>query len=273
MCIWNAGLTKKTTTTGSGFILSLTAAESSFGGDGGKCGGKTNQVGTWSGPFATFRWDTTGVRFKKLSVREIKEDGDFTEPPPPGGGGPGTPPPPGEDPFMRLTYPSTGITAIGDNGAVPAYVNDQNLATGWAYEAGLPAWIKIDMGALKRISSLRVAWTRGNERTYGFNIETSEDNATFIERLSKSTSGATEEFEDYDLIDVNGRYVRINVLTNSQKNTAAIKEIEVYGDNTPIGQEPPAGPEPPGPDPAFLYIKRKHTYNVNHNSQDLCGGG
>ena len=65
---------------------------------------------------------------------------------------------------------------------------------------------------LKRITAFRIAWTRGNERTVGFNIETSEDNVTFTQRLSKSTSGTTEEFEDYDITDVNGRYVRINVL-------------------------------------------------------------
>jgi hypothetical protein len=249
------------------------SGQSAFGGDGKRCGGKSNQVLTWSGPFATFRWDTSGVRFKKLSVREIKEDGNFTEPPPPGGGTPPPgQPPPGEDPFMRLVYPSTGVTASGDNGNVAANVNDQNINTVWTME-GLPAWVKIDMGALKKISSFRIAWTRGNERTVGFNIETSEDNITFTQRLSKSTSGATEDFEDYDVTDVNGRYVKINVLTNSQKNTASIREIEIHGDNTPIGQEPPAGPEPVGPDPAFLYIKRKHTYNVNYTSEDLCGGG
>ena len=68
------------------------SGQSSFGGDGDKCDGKTIKSVHGQGPFATFRWDTTGVRFKKFSVREIKEDGDFTEPPPPGGGGP-TPPP------------------------------------------------------------------------------------------------------------------------------------------------------------------------------------
>lgn len=250
------------------------SGQSAFGGGGGHCNGKSSQVGTWSGPFATFRWDTDGVRFKKWSVREIKEDGDFTTPPPGGGVPPpgGGVPPPGDDPFMRFVYPSTAITASGDNGNVAANVNDQNINTVWTME-GLPAWIKIDMGALKKITSFRIAWTRGNERTVGFNIETSEDNATFSQRLAKSTSGATEDFEDYDITDVNGRYVKINILTNSQKNTASIREIEVHGDNTPIGAEPPTGPEPPGQDPAFLYVKRKHTFNVNYTSEDLCGGG
>ena len=83
------------------------SGQSSFGGDGGRCGGKKNQVLTWSGPFATFRWDTDGVRFKKFSVREIKEDGDFTSTTAwrrntttPGGG----PPPPGAKILSCVLY-------------------------------------------------------------------------------------------------------------------------------------------------------------------------
>ena len=170
---------------------------------------------------------------------------------------------------MRLVYPSTSITAIGDNGNVAANVNDQNINTVWTMEA-LPAWIKMDLGAVKRISYLRIAWTRGNERTVGFNIETSEDNITFTQRLNKTSTGLTEEFEQYDFTDINGRYVMVNILTNSQKNTASIREIEVWGDNTPIGEEPPAGPEPPGPDPSYVYLKRKHVYNVNFSTGQEC---
>jgi hypothetical protein len=251
------------------------SGQSEFGGDGGKCGGKKNQVLTWSGPFATFRWDTDGVRFKKFSVREIKEDGAFTPTPPPGGGFPPPPPggvpppPPGEEPYQRFVYPSTSVTAIGDNGNVAANVNDQNISTVWTYEA-LPGWIKIDLGALKKIAYARIAWTRGNERTVSFNIETSGDNITFTQILSKSSSGNTEDFEQYDFTDHNARYVKINVLTNSQKNTASIREIEVWGDNTPIGGEPAPGPEPSAPDPAFAYLKRKHVYNVNFSTGQEC---
>jgi hypothetical protein len=47
-----------------------------WGNQGGYCGGAPDQIITWGGPIATFRWDhATNVDFKNLSVREI-------EPPP-----------------------------------------------------------------------------------------------------------------------------------------------------------------------------------------------
>jgi hypothetical protein len=47
-----------------------------WGNQGGYCGGDPDQIITWGGPIATFRWDSaTDVDFKNLSVREI-------EPPP-----------------------------------------------------------------------------------------------------------------------------------------------------------------------------------------------
>ena len=246
------------------------SGQSSFGGDGDKCGGKRNQVGTWSGPFATFRWDTTGVRFKKFSVREIKEDGDFTEPPPPGGGGP-TPPPIGEDPYHRFVYPSTAVKATSADGNVPANVNDGSLDTRWSSQS-LPATLTVDLGAVKKLGYVRVAWYRGTERTYTYEVATSLDNSDFS-TVKTGSSFSQADFERYDFTDLNARYVSLTVLSNSQASVAAVSEFDAWGDETPIGQEPPAGPEPPGPDPAFVYLKRKHTYNVNYTSEDLCSGG
>ena len=43
-----------------------------WGNQGGYCGGDPDQIITWGGPIATFRWDSaTDVDFKNLSVREI----------------------------------------------------------------------------------------------------------------------------------------------------------------------------------------------------------
>ena len=40
--------------------------------EGKECNGKKDQIITWGGPIATFRWDdATDVDFKFLSVREI----------------------------------------------------------------------------------------------------------------------------------------------------------------------------------------------------------
>ncbi|MDW0176100.1 MAG: hypothetical protein QOK58_07575, partial [Nitrososphaeraceae archaeon] len=43
-----------------------------WGNAGRECGGKADQIITWGGPIAAFRWDgATDVDIKKFSVREI----------------------------------------------------------------------------------------------------------------------------------------------------------------------------------------------------------
>jgi hypothetical protein len=44
-----------------------------LGSDGSKCGGAPDQIITWGGPIAVFRWDNANdVSIKDLSVREIQ---------------------------------------------------------------------------------------------------------------------------------------------------------------------------------------------------------
>jgi hypothetical protein len=44
-----------------------------WGDEGGECDGEPDQIITWGGPIATFRWDgATNVHIKNLSVREIQ---------------------------------------------------------------------------------------------------------------------------------------------------------------------------------------------------------
>jgi hypothetical protein len=44
-----------------------------WGSEGSECGGKPDQILTWGGPVATFRWDgATDVDIRNFSVREIR---------------------------------------------------------------------------------------------------------------------------------------------------------------------------------------------------------
>jgi hypothetical protein len=47
--------------------------EGGWGDEGGECGGDPDQIITWGGPIATFRWDgASDVDIKNFSVREIE---------------------------------------------------------------------------------------------------------------------------------------------------------------------------------------------------------
>lgn len=55
------------------FITSGALSPAPWGGQGTQCGGDPDQIITWGGPVATFRWDSaTDVDIKNFSVREIQ---------------------------------------------------------------------------------------------------------------------------------------------------------------------------------------------------------
>jgi hypothetical protein len=258
-------------------------------GDGNHCSGVTNQRLTWSAPLATFRWDVSGLRFKKLSVREINPTGTTpppgppsppgSPPPPPPSPGVPAPPPPGTDLSTRLIYPSSGITAIGHNGNIPANINDGNDDTLWAYVT-LPSWIMIDLAALRKLSYIRIRWGRylQGEATIGFNVETSENNVNFKTMFTGAhvVVPSTGVYQQVDMQDHNARFIRINITSNSfsSANATGINSLDAWGDLTPIGAEPPPpSPEPIPIDTNYVYQSSIHRYHVNYTSAstiDAC---
>jgi hypothetical protein len=146
----------------------------------------------------------------------------------------------------RLTLINGNITVNGFTGGanVAANVNDDNVFTIWSY-TGLPAWIKVDLGALKRISRVGIHWYRYLPPTsmiFGFNIETSPDNTVWTKRLPvgtgnmNSASHVATQMEYYDLTpNVDARYVRVNVVSVSGTIPAfaAMRELQVWGSDTP----------------------------------------
>jgi hypothetical protein len=147
----------------------------------------------------------------------------------------------------KLTFPSSNITVTGEVGEpyLKANMNDANPNTHWAY-VPLPQWVIIDLGALKRISRVAIHWHRSSpptNMTYGFTIETSGDNVIWTKRVpatgldQNSATAAATGMEYYDIIpNVDARYIRININTVAYSGTdtfAAIRELEVWGSNTP----------------------------------------
>src|SRR4029079_2262144 len=103
-------------------------------------------------------------------------------------------PPPSSD-KCDSNLPISAVTASGrqsGNPASGATDNDQN--TRWSNQ-GFGSWIRLDLGSVKKICSLGIAWYRGNERTNTLEIATSSDGSTFTtigSEKSKGTSSALE---------------------------------------------------------------------------------
>lgn len=81
-------------------------------------------------------------------------------------------------------------------------------------------WIQYDLGATARVTAVQLAFVKGNERVYRFDVELSEDGKTWAAVFSGKSSGKDKGFETFDLKPTSGRYVRIRGFGNSSKDFA-----------------------------------------------------
>jgi hypothetical protein len=124
--------------------------------------------------------------------------------------------------------PISGVTASGNDGNVPSNVLDNNLATRWSSN-GVGQWIRADLGSIKNICSVDIAWYNGNARKYHFVIATSSDGTTFTNKFSGDSSGTTLNSEKYTIPATDARYVRVTVNGNTANNWASITELDIFG--------------------------------------------
>jgi hyaluronate lyase len=137
----------------------------------------------------------------------------------------------------------TTSTALSySSGNRPSYTTDGKTGTRWtssftpsAGKTGFgfdSTWIRWDLGSLKTVSYMNIAWYLGSSRTTSFKLEISNDGTTWTElRARGNSTGTTSSLEKYDFTDATGRYVRLVSYGNntSSPNSTNIIEIEIYG--------------------------------------------
>jgi hypothetical protein len=120
-----------------------------------------------------------------------------------------------------------GISASASDKSFPASaVLDLNPQTLWS-TYGMGAWLQLDLGKVKTVCGLDIAWYKGNQRNVNFIISVSKDGSTYKNVFDSKSSGTTTSFERYDLQDVDARYVKITVNGNTQNNYATIADLRV----------------------------------------------
>jgi F5/8 type C domain/Bacterial Ig domain len=125
-------------------------------------------------------------------------------------------------PIIRLT------SSASERGNPPINAIDRNLNTRWSSNA-INKYIQVDMGSNKTICGLSTAWFKGDTRQYLFTISTSVDGLNYSNVLQGSSSGHTQQPENYQIHSTSARYVKITVSRNTQNDRASISEITIYG--------------------------------------------
>jgi len=148
-------------------------------------------------------------------------------------------------------------TAFDDgsgHGSYPATnVIDGNtdFASRWA-GSGSPVNLTVQLNETTDISSVGVAWGRGDSRAYTFEIYARPGtNGSWTKVYDDVSSGTTADIEVFDIDDIAAQQIRIKTFSNTANTTwTNITEVEVYGGGsvTPPTTNPTLDPSAPPSD-------------------------
>lgn len=137
------------------------------------------------------------------------------------------------------------VTASAHDGNVPANALDDNLGTRWS-AGGAGQWIRFDLGEVVDVEEVDIAWYKGDQRLFDFDIEASSDGSTWSLVHAGTSSGTTTAPETYDVTDSTARYVRIVGYGNTSNDWNSITEVDIYGCGQGLAGEAPPLLQPPG---------------------------
>ena len=145
-------------------------------------------------------------------------------------------------PNLPYFIPAGNVTASADDGNIPANTVDNNRYTRWSAQntAEINQSLTVDLGMVKPIGYLGIAFYSGHTRASIFDILVSNDGEVWTEEvMGLQSSGTGEEVEAIDLhsLEINARYVRYvghgnNSPTPAQKDWNSLSELQVYPPHT-----------------------------------------
>lgn len=126
--------------------------------------------------------------------------------------------------------------------AANAIDNDTSFASRFATRAN-PNDLFLNLGTVRNLEDVQIAWGRGNARTYEFEIAVREDEGdNWNTVFDGNSSGDTLDFETYNVGDRRAQFIRIRGFSNSAGTRwTDITEVRVFGrDVSNIGVTVPA---------------------------------
>lgn len=133
------------------------------------------------------------------------------------------------------TFAYNGIRSITASGFEPNTTNtpdktmDFDLNTRWSC-FGTGQWIMYDLGEVKNVKSLDVAFYSGASRKGIFKISLSADSAKFTDVFDGMSGGTTTEMENYAFKPQPARYIKITGNGNTSSQWNSITEVRVNAD-------------------------------------------
>jgi hypothetical protein len=151
--------------------------------------------------------------------------------------------PPGDDGGTVEPVAIAGVNASKEQHPnVAANTLDGDLSTRWsAY--GLGVYATYELSAETTVEEVHMAWYRGDQRNYDFEIAVSTDGSNWTTVRNGSSGGSTLGLEAYAFSPTSARFVRITGYGNSANNWNAVTEVAVLGQTEVPSDDSPALPE------------------------------
>lgn len=124
------------------------------------------------------------------------------------------------------------------SGDTPENAADIDFTTTWS-SLGVGSFIQADLGTLKTICGVDIAWYNGESSQYVFEISVSKDGMNFEQVYEGISDGKSIRPQNYDFSNIDAKFVRITVFGNDKNNWAGITELSVKGFAPPL---PPNDP-------------------------------
>jgi hypothetical protein len=124
------------------------------------------------------------------------------------------------------------------SGDTPENAADIDFTTTWS-SLGVGSYIQADLGTLKTICGVNIAWYNGESSQYVFEISVSKDGMNFEQVYEGISDGKSIRPQNYDFSNTDAKFVRITVFGNDKNNWVGITELSVKGFTPPL---PPNDP-------------------------------
>ena len=147
---------------------------------------------------------------------------------------------------------------------------DGDSETEWS-AGDLGSFLQLDLGGVKKICSIDVSWSDGDEKSNNFVVSVSRDGTTFEDVLRSSSSGTTELKEHYGLPTKDGRYLRITFYGDSENDEhVTLRELAVNVRSA--NEKPTIVPEARGESIPFMrdpQLTASHSSNGTNNNESI----
>ena len=170
--------------------------------------------------------------------------------------------------------PITNVVASKntEKGNTAKNVIDSKVNLRWAAN-GVGSFIQADLGSIKTICSLGIAWYKGDARHYNFDISVSKDGNAYTKAFSGTSTGKTSQIENNTFREIDGRYIKVTVNGNSENDWASITEMRVDGlinsPSTATGQLSSSSSSPSSPSQMILSTNNTNTSNLTASNGPL----